>query len=171
MANPVMSALRLVGRVVATVVVVLWLAFERVLLPLVRPLISWLSGLALFQQLGTFIAGLPPYGVLVLLAIPFVLVEPLKALGLYWMATGLVVRGLALFVFAHLLSLFTLDRIYHTGRTQLMKIGWFARLMTWVVGLRDWALGWLRSTVAWKWTTSTASRITIWARRAFRSAR
>lgn len=171
MANPLMSALRLVGRGLATVVVVLWLAFERVLLPLVRPVIDGLSRLTLFQRVGTFVAGLPPYGVLVLLAIPFVLVEPLKALGLYWMATGLVVRGLALFIFAHLLSLFTLDRIYHTGRAQLMKIGWFARLMKWIVGLRDWALGWVKSTAAWKWITRTANGITIWARRAFRSAR
>ncbi len=165
-----MPILRLAGRVVATAVVLVWLAFEFVLLPLVRPLIGWLSGLRLFERLGALIAGLPPYGVLVLLAIPFVLVEPLKAIGLYWMATGLVVRGLALFIFAHLVSLFTLDRIYHTGRAQLMRIGWFARLMGWVIALRDRALGWIRATAAWKWAAGAAARGRAWARNIVRPA-
>src|SRR5689334_6251542 len=105
MGNPFMHLLRLVGRALATLLVLVWLAFEFVLWPLVRPIVDWLSRLRLFERLGALIGRLPPYAVLVLLAIPFLLVEPLKAVGLYWMATGLVYRGLGLFLFAHLASL------------------------------------------------------------------
>jgi hypothetical protein len=165
MGNPVTQVLRLIGRAVATVVVVIWLAFEVLLLPLVRPVVRWLSSLAFFEKLGALIGRLPPYAVLAVLAVPFVLVEPLKAIGLYWMATGLVVRGLALFVFAHLVSLLTLDRIYHAGRSQLMKIDWFAGLMGWLVRLKDRAFGWVRSTPAWRWAAGVGAGVRAWARK------
>lgn len=171
MDNPLMAALRLVGRATATVIVVIWLAFELVLWPLVRPVVDALARLALFEKLGALTGRLPPYGVLVLLAIPFVLVEPLKAVGLVWMATGLFWRGLGLFIFAHLLSLLTLDRIYHAGRTQLLQIGWFARLMGWIVGLRDVAFGWVKATAAWRWASARIDAARRWVRNAARSAR
>jgi len=164
MGNPLTAVMRLIGRAIATVIVVVWLVFEVLLLPLVRPVVHWLGRLALFEKLGALIGSLPPYAVLVLLAIPFVLVEPLKAIGLYWMATGLVVRGLALFVFAHLVSLLTLDRIYHAGHTQLMQIGWFARLMTWLISLRDRAFAMARSTPAWRWSAKTVAKLRTWVR-------
>lgn len=169
MGNPVTEVLRLLGRAIATAIVLVWLAFEFLLLPVIRPAINWLSSLRLFETIGGWIGRLPPYVVLVLLAIPFVLIEPLKALGLYWMGTGLLVRGLALFVFAHLVSLLTLDRIYHAGREQLMKIGWFARLMGWLIGLRDWAFGWARSTAAWKWGAAAAGQVRARIRRMVRA--
>jgi hypothetical protein len=68
-------------------------------------------------------------------------------------------------------SLFTLDRIFHTGKGQLYKIGWFARLMTWLVGLRDWAFGWVKRTAAWTSLAGTARGVRDWFRTLLRSAR
>lgn len=159
--NPAIVALRLVGRAIALVVVVLWSILDSVLFPLVRPLVGWLSSLRLFEAMGALIGRSPPYLVLVMLAVPFVVIEPVKVFALYWIALGHVVQGTVLLVFAHVLSIFTLDRIYHTGKGQLDKIGWFARLMGWVVGLRDWAFGWVKQTAAWQ----AAARLAAEARR------
>ena len=74
-------------------------------------------------------------------------------------------------VFAHGLSILTLDRIYHTGKGQLDKIGWFAALMGWVVALRDWAFGWVKHTAAWQAAARTAGEIRLWFRNLVRSGR
>lgn len=169
--NPAMILLRVVGRALATIVVVVWALFDDLLFPLVRPLIRWLSSLSLFEALGAAIARLPPYAVLVLLAVPFVLIEPLKLVALYWIATGLFVRGVALLVISYLLSIFTLDRIYHAGHVPLMRIGWFARLMRWIVRLRDHAFAIAKSTAAWRWAAETTSAVRTWFRTVLQSAR
>jgi len=103
--------------------------------------------------------------------VPFVLIEPLKIVALYWIATGLFIRGVLLLIVSYILSIFTLDRIYHAGHDQLMKIGWFARLMGWVTGLRDWAFGWVKRTAAWQAAARLARSVRDWFRSLVNSAR
>lgn len=169
--GPVYGVLRVIGRAVATVLVVVWAILDELLFPLFRPLIAALSRLRIFETLAVLIARTPPYGVLVLLAVPFVVIEPLKVVALYWIATGWFVRGVLLLIGSYVLSIFTVDRIYHTGRGQLMKIGWFARLMTWIGGLRDRAYAWVRTTAAWQWAARMAAEIRGWVRGLFQTAR
>lgn len=171
MGNSTTQVLKVIGRVIAVLVVVVWLALDDLFFLVVKPLVTSLSRLALFQRIGAGVARLPPYGVLVLLAIPFVVVEPFKVLALYWIATGLVIRGVLLLIAAYFVSILTLDSLYQAGHGQLMKIGWFARLIKWIVELRDWALGWVRSTPAWKWAAARAASVRDWARSLVRSER
>jgi hypothetical protein len=170
-ANPAIAALRFIARLIATIVVVVWAVLDELLFQPLRPLVRWLSGLRLFEAIGALIGRIPPYGVLVLLAVPFVLIEPLKIVALYWIATGLFIRGVLLMIFSYVLSIFTLDRIYHSGKAQLAKIGWFARLMAWVVGLRDWAFGWVKATAAWQAAARIARSARDWFRSVVNSAR
>ncbi len=169
--NPALAALRVAGRAVATVVVVVWTALDELLFPLVRPLVGWLSGLRLFEALGALIGRLPPYVVLALLAVPFVLIEPLKVLALYWIATGWFIRGIGLLIVSYLLSILTLDRIYHAGHAPLMRIAWFARLMGWLTRLRDRALSLVKATAAWRWSAGLARSVRAWFRGLLQSAR
>ena len=162
--NPAMQVLRAIGRATAIVIVVLWAILDTLLVPLLRPLVDWLASLRLFETIGALIGRTPPYLVLLLLAVPFVVLEPLKVFALYWIAVGHVIQGTILLIFAHGLSILTLDRIYHAGKGQLDKIGWFARLMSWVVGLRDWAFGWVKQSAAWQ----AAARLGTAARRQLR---
>jgi hypothetical protein len=166
-----MQAWRVTGRVIAVLIVVVWLALDVLFFIFVRPIVEALSRLALFKRIGAVIGRLPPYGVLVLLAIPFVLVEPLKVVALYWIATGLVIRGVLLLIASYFVSILTLDSLYKAGEGQLMKIGWFARLVRWIVELRDWALGWVRSTAAWQWAAARIASIRAWARTLVRPVR
>jgi hypothetical protein len=168
--SPLSAVLHIIGRIIALVIVILWTILDELLFPLFRPLVAWLSRLRIFEAIGALIARSPPYLVLLMLAIPFVALEPLKIFALYWTAIGHIVQGTALLVFAHVLSIFTLDRIYHTGKVQLMQIGWFARLMGWIVGLRNWAFGWVKSTPAWQAAARMVIGVRNWFRTLFTSA-
>ena len=169
--NAAVQVLRLIGRAVALVVVVVWTVLDELLFPLFRPLVAWLSQRRIFEMIGAIIARSPPYLVLVMLAVPFALIEPVKVFALYWIAVGHVIQGTILLVFAHVLSIFTLDRIYHTGKGQLAKIGWFARLMGWLVGLRDWAFGWVKATAAWQAASKMVRATRDWFRNLIGAAR
>src|SRR3569832_986151 len=166
-----MRVLRAVGRFLVGIVVVGYSILDTVLFPLFRPLIRYLSGLWLFEAIGALIVRLPPYVVLLILAVPFVALEPLKVFALYWFALGHLIQGGILLIVAHGASILTLERLYHAGKPQLMKIGWFKRIMGWLGGLRDAALKFAKSTAAWKWAAETASAVRAWVRRVIQSAR
>ena len=115
-----------------------------------RPFNRWLNSLAVIARLSAWIDGLPAYVVLVILAIPFAFAEPAKIFALYLMGTGHVVTGLVLIVFAYLVSLLVVERLYQAGRRKLRTIPWFARLMDWLIALRNRFLDWARETAVWR---------------------
>lgn len=133
-------------------------ALDALLGPLVRPALRALRATRLAERAAAAIRALPPYGVLALLAVPFAVLEPVKALALYWLATGRPLAGAGLLAAAHLASIVTTERILHVGRERLLAIGWFARLWSAAVGLRDRALRLIRGTPAWRVGTALAGR-------------
>lgn len=151
-------------RAIVTLGVVIYTALDELLFPLFRPAIRWLGHLQLFQRLAALIRSLPPYAVLALLAAPFIILEPAKLFALYWAATGHPTQGALLLLAAQIASILTCDRLFHVGYEPLMRIGWFNRLMTWLIGLRDLALTWARSTAVWKAAATAARGIKNWFR-------
>jgi hypothetical protein len=148
--SPLERAAAAVLRAVVTVAVVAYDVAAAIFSPLLRPIWQWLSGLTLFRAIGDWIGRQHPYVVLVLLGVPFCVIEPSKYAAVYWMATGHLVGGGIALVLAHVLSLLVCERIFHAGYAPLMRIGWFNRLFTWLMGLRDRALDWARSTALWR---------------------
>jgi hypothetical protein len=118
--------------------------------PLYRPVIRWFAGLALVHRMETAIATLPPYAVLLVLAVPIVAVEPLKIIGVVWMGTGRFLPGLLMLAFAYGASFLVIERIYEAGRDKLFQIRWFAVVMGYVIWVRDTALAWARSTAIYQ---------------------
>lgn len=159
-----MRILRALGRLLVTIAVVIYTLLDELLSPLFGPLIRKLTELRLFQRIGEFIGGLPPYGALALLGVPFVIIEPAKAFAVYWAAIGHVAQGTVMLLIAHVLSLLICERIFHAGYVPLMRIGWFNRLLTWLFGLRDKALDLVRETNAWKSAATWVRGIRAWAR-------
>jgi len=149
-------------RAIATVVVVIYEAAAAIFTPLLRPLWLWLGGFTLFRLIGGWIGRQPPYMVLVLLAVPFCVIEPAKYLALYWLATGHLVTGGIALVLSHGLSLLVCERIFHAGYEPLMRIGWFNRLLTWLLGLRDRALAWARASAAWQTARDAWHTVRAW---------
>ena len=158
----------LLGRIllgVADVVVAAFVIGAELARPLYRPLYDALSRLALVRRIEAAIARLPPYGILVLLAVPFAGVEPLKLLGVIWMAEGHVWPGLALLAGAYLGSFVLVERIYHAGREKLLTIGWFAQAIGFATRIREALLSRLRGLRAWQVAVDTARRARAFVRR------
>jgi hypothetical protein len=162
--GPVAAVLRAVWRLIVTIVVIAWWVLDEIVLPLVRPLIAALGRLRVFERIGAAIGRLPPYVCLLLLGVPFVLIEPLKVVALWWGAVGHPIQGVILLIVAELASLLIVERIFHAGHAPLMRIEWFRRLVTWLFGLRDRALGWVKASPAWKRATALAGAVRGWWR-------
>lgn len=162
---PWLAPFRAIARVVVAVGVVAYTLLDELLFPLFRPAIRWLGGLRLFQRLAAAIRRMPPYVVLALLAAPFIILEPAKLFAIYWGATGHPAQGVLILLAAQVASILTCDRLFHVGYEPLMRIGWFNRLMTWVIGLRDAVLGWAKSTAIWKAGAAFARGVRDWFRR------
>jgi len=159
-----MQVVRAVARFVVAVLVVAYTLLDELLFPLFRPAIRWLSELQLFQRLGVLIGRLPPYVALVLLAVPFVIIEPAKVLALLIVAQGHVIEGVVLLLIAQVLSLLICERIFHAAYVPLMRIGWLKAVLGWLFSLRDKALAIGRATAVWKAAVAMGRGVRDWVR-------
>lgn len=138
--NPVVAALRFAFRVVCGVVILL----DELVRPLYRPLIRRIAELRLMQAFEGWVARRSPYAVLVLIGVPYIVVEPLKFLALIGIANGHGKTGVFAFLLAHLVSFVLIERIFTAGKAQLMTL----RPMAWVIAtagaVRASVVSWLR---------------------------
>jgi len=146
------SGLRRFLLLAAKAVVVVYVILDGIVTPIFRPLLRWVSRLRFVIRLQDIVAALPPYAILVLLAVPLAFAEPAKIYALVLMGEGHFASGLAMMGLAYLVSLVVAERIYAAGREKLRTITWFAKLMDWLIGNRDRLLAWGRTT--WIWTFS-----------------
>jgi hypothetical protein len=143
------SSLRRLFLLPVKAVVVLYVVLDGIVTPVFRPLLRWVARLRFVIRLQDIVAALPPYAILVLLAIPLAFAEPAKIYALYLLTEGQFATGLATIAMANLVCLLIVERIYHAGRAKLKTIPWFAKLMDWLTGIRDRLLAWARATPVW----------------------
>lgn len=127
--------------------------------PLYRPLLRWVATWRLMHRLEAWVAARHRFTILVLLAIPFAIVEPLKVLALLWIGRGAVVPGGILLAFAYLAGFVLVERVYSAGRDKLLTIGWFAWLMGVVTGVREAVSAWARQTAVWRLAARIRARL------------
>lgn len=156
--GPLTRGLLAILRAVITVFVIL----DEFLRPLYRPLLRRLAELRIMRRLEESVAALPPPLVLLALAIPFAIAEPLKLFGLLLFARGQFWAGLLVTAFAHLMSFVFVERIYHAGRDKLLGYRWFAWIMGQIVRVRDNVLGWVRATAAYGLAMRTRDAVRQW---------
>jgi hypothetical protein len=145
-------------------ILVVFIVLDELLRPLYRPLIRRLADLRVVQKLEEKVAALPRPLVLLALAIPFAIAEPLKIFGLLLFARGQFWPGLVVTAFAHLMSFVLVERIYEAGREKLLSYRWFAWIMAQVVRVRDTMLGWVRETSAYGFAMRTRDAARRWWR-------
>ncbi|MCI0599102.1 MAG: hypothetical protein L0Y60_06220, partial [Beijerinckiaceae bacterium] len=125
---------------------------------IIRPLLWWVAGLRLVIRLQDVVAALPPYAILVLLALPIVIAEPAKIYALYLMSQGQLVVGLSTLAMAYLLSLVVAERIFRAGEARLRTIVWFAKLMDWLIDVRNQLLSWAGAPQIWAFSLKLRKR-------------
>jgi hypothetical protein len=160
----VTHALSLILRILLApvrLVIAILVVLDELARPVYGPVVRWFAGLALIRRAEARIASLPPYVVLLILAVPLIGVEPLKILGVFWIGTGRVIPGLLLLGFAYGASFLVVERIYHAGHDKLMRIGWFAVIMGYIVRVRDAVIAWARRTAIWRLAHAVAGEVRV----------
>ena len=76
------------------------------------------------------------YSTLALFAVPLIVLEPIKPVGLYLVASGNVIDGTVLIGIGEIAKITIVERIFHTGRDKLMTIPAFAWAYGRVMALR-----------------------------------
>ena len=89
--------------------------------------------------LANLIDRLPPWAVLIVFIIPFIVLLPLKFLEVWLLATRQWVAAAAVLVLAKLLGLGVTAFIFDVTRDKLLQMPWFRALYDRVMWLRDWA--------------------------------
>ncbi len=110
-------------------IIVFAMILDGIVRPLYRPVISAISRLTFMQRMEKWVAALPRLAILVCLAIPFAIAEPMKIVGIILIAHGAVKIGVMLTILAHLATFLIVERLYHAGREKLLTYGWFAWIM------------------------------------------
>jgi hypothetical protein len=114
----------------------LYFLIDAIFFSLIRPLGNWLSKLPIFTGVGRWIRSLGPYSTLALFAVPLIVLEPIKPIGLYLVASGNVIDGTLLIGVGEAAKITIVERIFHAGRDKLMTIPAFAWAYARVMALR-----------------------------------
>src|ERR1700736_2035756 len=110
-----------------------------------RPISACIAQIRLFERTRRWIVSLRPYPSLALFAVPVIILEPVKPLAGYLVATGHLVAGAITFVTGELLKLTCVERLFELNRKKLLSIPAFAagykywrRMMDVVESLEVW---------------------------------
>jgi len=135
-----------------------------------RPLVdalAWLARFRVFARIEQAIAGLPPYGALVALALPTSILFPLKVLALYLIAQGQLVAAGLLFVGAKIASTALIARVFLLTRPALMQIGWFAAAYNVVTPWKEALFARIRASWAWRYGRMVKTRVRLEVKQAW----
>ena len=116
----------------------IYFVIDGVILAVLRPLLKRIAHLKLFRLVAGRIASLGPYPTLLVFLIPVILLEPVKPLSAYLIASGHFVSGVVALVLGEVLKILIVERVFHIGRPKLMTIPAFARTYGFVVGWLTW---------------------------------
>lgn len=124
-------------------------------------LIARLAKFALVAALERWIAGLPPFAALLVIALPTTLLLPLKFVAVWLLANGHYATATLLFFGAKVASTALIARIFILTKPSLMQIGWFARAYNWFVPWTDALFAEIRSSWVWRYGRMLKARIKL----------
>jgi hypothetical protein len=119
---------------------------DAIFLTIAIPLARWIARQKIFIRLRKWIGSLRPYPSLALFAVPLIVLEPVKPVAAYLIATGKIAAGITTLVVGELLKLVIVERLFKLCRRKLLKIPIFA----WGYGHWRQGVEWLVSMKAWQ---------------------
>jgi hypothetical protein len=139
-----------------------------------RPLSNLLGRLAQFRIWALtelWIAGLPPYGALLALAIPTAILVPAKLFGVYLLAIGHVIAAALVLIAAKLASTALIARIFILTKPALMQIAWFKRAYDVFLPWQEALFERIRASWVWRYGRVVKWRAGGYLRRTWRTLR
>jgi hypothetical protein len=105
----------------------LYLLVDAIFMTVAKPIAKWIDKHVPLRRLRDWIRSLPPYPSLALFSIPVIVLEPIKPVAAYLVATGQFLGGAVTFIFGELLKLVLVERLLSLTREKLMRFNGTAR--------------------------------------------
>jgi len=125
-------------RSAAFIIAIVYFTVDAVFLEIAAPFARWIARKRIFLRFRKWVGSLRPYPSLALFAVPVILLEPVKPVAAYLIATGSVSTGMTVLIAGELLKLVIIERLFKMCRRKLLKIPIFA-----------WGYGHWRNGVDW----------------------
>lgn len=126
--------------------------------PLQRAM-AWLGRLPLLRQLEAGLRRLPPYAALLALALPSLLLIPVKLGALWLIGKGQALLGLGLILAAKLFGTALVARLFQLVQPALLQLAWFAQLYARWSAWKGALLDWVRASELWRWARAFKLRL------------
>ena len=140
------AALRWVVRLLLAVVILFeewgWSWFAR--------LMGLLARLPIIGRIERWIAALPPYGALVMLILPALLLLPIKLLALWLIGRHRAIMGISVILIAKVVGTALVARIFQLIHPALMRLPWFVPLYARWTRWKEALLAWVRQSAVWR---------------------
>jgi hypothetical protein len=109
--------------------------------PIVERLVDFVPWGRLKVKLRRLIEMLPPWAVLFVFIVPFLVMLPLKFVEVYFLATGNWFGAISVIIFVKIAGLGITAFIFDVTRRKLLQMPWFRRIYEWFLWARVWAHG------------------------------
>jgi hypothetical protein len=129
-----------------------------------RPLSQFIARLARYAPVAAlerWIASLPPYPALFVIALPTTLLLPLKFVAVWLLANGYFATATALFFAAKIASTALIARVFILTKPALMRIAWFASAYDWFVPWKDALFAQIRASWVWRYGRMLKTRVKL----------
>lgn len=146
---------------IVVAVAVIYFLIDVLVLSLLRPLLERIAALRSLARVRAWIESLGPYPTLALLLVPIILLEPVKPVGLYLLATGQLVAGTGILATGEILKIVIVERLFHVAKPKLMTIRAFAAVLIYAAGWIDW----LQALPPWRLVVRFVGLMKLHARR------
>ena len=131
---------------VALAAAVLYFLIDALFLSIIKFIFKRLANYPVVIRVSAWIASLGPYPTLALFRIPIIILEPVKPVAAYLIATGHAVNGVLFFIVGEVLKITIIERMFYMSRDKLMAIPAFA----WAYNLVMPWLDYVRALPAWQ---------------------
>jgi hypothetical protein len=152
---------------VAAIAAIVYFLIDAVFLSIIRPVGEAIGKLPIFDSVREWLASLGPYPTLALFVVPLVVLEPVKPVGAYLIATGHIFSGVSLIVIGEVLKITIVERLFHFSKDKLMTIAAFAWGYNWLLA----RLNYLKAQPLWQAASKKLASLKDAARRLVRRFR
>src|SRR5215212_4343947 len=121
-----------------SILAVIYFLVDALFFSVLHPVVSWIGRLPLFPRMRRWIASLGRYPALALFLVPLIILEPVKPVGTYLIATGRFKNGVAVIVAGEILKLVVVERLFQINRDKLLSIPAFAWAYYFGMGWLNW---------------------------------
>jgi hypothetical protein len=154
--------LRHVARAILLTIAILYFLIDLIFLSVVRPLRRRIMALRWVRRLREWASGLNRYAAILLLLVPWLMLEPIKPLGIMLFTRKHHLAATLLIATGEVVKLTLFEQLFDMTKPKLMTFPWFAwgygrwraaiaclrmlpvwhKMLSWYRTVRTWVLGW-----------------------------